>query len=352
MSESSSKDLILNDAEEGGIIKVQKFELPLSSFLSDESKRQLRLQKEKGNEYLETVSAPIDLRRAPLDKIPMLRAQEREIFSSSPLYISLIDRYKTSVKLEDADGVGIETFLPVDGVSSENRERVLINLHGGSFLNGSQTASHYESIPISAVGKFKVVSVDYRMAPEYQFPAASDDVVKVYKHLLKEYKPENIGIYGSSAGAVLTAQTIARIQREGLPLPGASAMLAAGAYYWMEGDSGAIGGAISGIPSSGFRLEDDLYFKGVDSGNTLAFPGKSSEIMSKFPPSLLLASVRDFALSSVVNTHAQLVKQGVEADLHIWDGLDHVFYANPDIPESHEVYDVVVKFFNKHLGFE
>jgi alpha/beta hydrolase fold len=66
---------------------------------------------------------------------------------------------------------------------------VLINLHGGGFLEGSRSVSHMESIPITAVAKIKVISVDYRQAPEYRFPAATQDVVAVYRQLLKnEFK--------------------------------------------------------------------------------------------------------------------------------------------------------------------
>jgi len=72
--------------------------------------------------------------------------------------------------------------------------------------------------------------------------------------------------------------------------------------------------------------------------------------MSKFPPSLLVAATRDKALSSVVYTHSLLVAQGVEAELHVWEGLGHAFFYDPDLPQSREVYAVVIKFFDTHLG--
>jgi monoterpene epsilon-lactone hydrolase len=71
--------------------------------------------------------------------------------------------------------------------------------------------------PIASIGKIKVISVDYRQAPEYAFPSASEDVATVYRELLKTYKPTNIGIYGCSAGGLLTAETIAWFQKEKLP---------------------------------------------------------------------------------------------------------------------------------------
>ena len=72
--------------------------------------------------------------------------------------------------------------------------------------------------------------------------------------------------------------------------------------------------------------------------------------MAKFPPTLLLnGGVRDFSLSMVIVTHAQLVRLGVEADLHLWEAMGHVFNANPNLPESRESYNVIVSFFDKHL---
>ena len=100
-------------------------------------------------------------------------------------------------------------------------KRVLIDVHGGGFLENARTESHLESVPVASIGKIKVISIDYRMGPEYVLPAASEDVAAVYQELLKEFKPTNIGLYGSSGGAMLVAQAVALFQQEKLPLPGA-----------------------------------------------------------------------------------------------------------------------------------
>ena len=72
--------------------------------------------------------------------------------------------------------------------------------------------------------------------------------------------------------------------------------------------------------------------------------------MANFPPSLLVTATRDQALSSVAHTHSRLIKQGVRADLHVCEGLGHAFFFDPDLPQSREVYEVAVKFFDKNLG--
>jgi len=66
-----------------------------------------------------------------------------------------------------------------------------------------------------------VVSVYYQLAPEYPFPAAVEDIVAVYQELLKGHKPKEMGIFGTSAGAILTAEVAVALRQRGLPLPGA-----------------------------------------------------------------------------------------------------------------------------------
>ena len=109
------------------------------------------------------------------------------------------------VKVEETTTAGVKTDIitPLD-MPAANKDRVLINLHGGGF--NSDSGSLIEGVPIANLAKIKVVSVYYRLAPENPFPAAVDDVVAVYKELLKTYKPKKIGIFGTSAGAILAGE--------------------------------------------------------------------------------------------------------------------------------------------------
>ncbi len=72
--------------------------------------------------------------------------------------------------------------------------------------------------------------------------------------------------------------------------------------------------------------------------------------MAKFPPTLIITATRGFEMSGALYTHTQLVKLGVDAELHVWEALFHGFFYNPDVPESRDCYDVIVKFFDRHLG--
>src|SRR5690606_11471875 len=89
--------------------------------------------------------------------------------------------------------------------------RLLINLHGGAFFLGQ--GSVMEAIPIAGRTGLPVLAVDYRLAPEHPFPAAVDDTIAVYRELLKTYRPQHLAFYGSSAGAVLSAQAAVRARQ-------------------------------------------------------------------------------------------------------------------------------------------
>jgi acetyl esterase/lipase len=241
-------------------------------------------------------------------------------------------------------------FVPKDGVSPENERRILINLHGGGFIMGARTVGAIESVPIASLGKITVISIDYRMAPEHKFPAATEDVVAVYKALLKDYKPSDIGIYGCSAGGMLAGEAIAWFQKEGLPNPAAIGVFCATLGDFDDGDSAWISHEIGGMlaaPSPHIRLP---YFAGVAPDDPLAYPVTSPALLAHFPPTLFITGTRAKELSSAVHSHIQLLKAGVDAEIAIWDGMDHAFINDPDLPESREAYDVIVTFFKKHLG--
>ena len=330
-------------AEEADTVHVPAFDLPVSEFLGDESRAALR---RRAAEFARMrARCPFDAATATAeDVIARRRCAEQHYF---PAFIARIRaRYAVDIERGTLGGVPVEIITPAQGISSTNRKRVLINLHSGGFIGGGRWSGQVESIPIAALGKFKVVAVDYRLAPEYKFPAASEDVAAVYTALLKEYRPASIGIYGCSAGGVLTAQAVAWFHKERLPTPGAVAMLCGAAFAEAGGDAARLADARSGPAAGPDRIR---YFSATDLQNPLASPGLSREVLAQFPDSLLVSATRDGALSTVLVTHARLVAAGVRADLRVWEGLDHAFHLDPDLPEAREVSDIVVRFFGERL---
>ena len=317
-----------------GTIELPAESVPLSKFLTPEAKSYL-------NEHLHDMQDPERLKAE--NGVPRFMAHYLE--RQKALFDLQVDDEKIA-------GVHAFVYTPKAGVPEKNKHRVLIDLHGGGFSGCWPGCAELESRPIAALGGFKVISLDYREGPEHKFPAASEDVASVYKELLKEYKPENIGIYGCSAGGMLTAESVAWFQKHDLPRPGAIGIFCASA--------GEFGGdaAYTSTPLGEARLMPMMrqgaprlgYFSDTDPKDPLIAPIYSADVLAKFPPTLLITGTRAFEMSSTVYTHSQLVKHGVDAELHVWEGLFHGFFYNSDVPESREAYDVIVKFFNRHLG--
>jgi epsilon-lactone hydrolase len=319
--------------EADGTVKIPAESVPLSSFLSPEAKAYV-------TQHLHDMQNPELLKQdegVPRFMKGML-ARDQELFA--------VDKQDTQI-----GGVHAYVYTPKSGISEINKERVLINLHGGGFSGCWPACAELESIPISALMQIRVVTVDYREGPEHKFPAASEDVAKVYQELLKTYSARSIGIYGCSAGGMLTAMSVAWFQTHQLPSPGAVGIYCASAGSF-GGDATYIAFPFgeARVPMSRPPGTSQLgYFSTTDPKNPMVSPINSPEILARFPPTLLISGTRDFALSGTLYTNTQLVKQGVATELHVWDGLFHGFFYNADVPESRDAFNVMIKFFDRNL---
>ncbi len=249
---------------------------------------------------------------------------------------------------ETMAGVPVRVVTP-DGLPEANKDKVLLNLHGGGF--NSDSGSYTESIPIASYTKMKVVAVLYRLAPEYPFPAAVDDSVAVYKELLKTYKPDHIVLYGTSAGAILTAEVAVKLKQLGLPLPAALGIFSGMGDFARNGDSIAMYGlrGLSGHldpPQPG--AHDPYYTGSTDSKDPVLSPIYAD--LKGLPPTLFVTSGRDLLLSGTSNLHRAYLHAGVDAQLVVFDALPHAFWYDPLLPEAIEANHLMADFFLKHLS--
>ena len=113
--------------------------------------------------------------------------------------------------------------LTPDSIPAANRDRILLHLHGGGYVFNPGEAGTPEAVYMAGFGGFRVISVDYRMPPDFPYPAAMDDAIAVYRELLKTYPAGKIGVFGTSTGGGMTLALVLRARAEGLPVPGAIA---------------------------------------------------------------------------------------------------------------------------------
>jgi acetyl esterase/lipase len=257
--------------------------------------------------------------------------------------------YPANVEETTTAGVRTDIITPLN-MPEANRNRVLINLHGGGF--NSDSGSLIEGIPIANLAKTKVVSVYYRLAPENPFPAAVDDVIAVYKELLKTYKPHSIGIFGTSAGAILTAEVAVRLKQSGLPLPAALGIFSGLGDFSRVGDSRQLF-TLNGFPGEMRPIDsndqpDDQYVGKTDRKDPVLSPLFAD--LHGMPASLLVTSTRDILLSDTSTLQRALLHAGVDARLVVFEALPHAFWYHFQLPETKEALELMAKFFDERVG--
>lgn len=257
--------------------------------------------------------------------------------------------FPVNVEEKTMGGVRTDVITPLE-MPAANHACVLINLHGGGF--NSDSGSLIEGVPIANLAKMKVVSVYYRLAPENPFPAAVDDVVAVYKELLKDYKPQRIGIFGTSAGGILTAEVIVKLKQLGLPLPAAAGLFSMLADFSQPGDSQSLF-ALNGLPgnleehAAGKRLGEE-YAPNTDPRDPVLSPIYAD--LHSFPPSLLVTSTRDLLLSNTTIFHRALLHAGTDSQLVVYEALPHAFWYHFQLPETREALETMARFFEQKIG--
>lgn len=314
--------------EADGTVRMQRV-VPLPQGLSPEAKAWLsRPMTADAN-----VQQTIEQRRAGLD---LSQARHRD---------ELLKMFPVTVKDSTLAGVSVRDVMPT---AIKHKDRVLICLHGGGF--NADSGSYSESIPVAGLTGVRVVSLLYRLAPEHPFPAAVDDVIAVYKELLKTYKPGKIGIFGSSAGAGLTLQAAVKMKQLNLPMPAALGPFSAPASMADGGDSRSLyntDGLRGYVPIMDGPLDAD-YVGSTDPHDPILSPIYAD--LHTMPPTLFITSERDLLLSATSSLSRAFVKAGNRSQLIVFEGLPHCFWNNNKLPESQEAWGYMADFFDRELG--
>jgi epsilon-lactone hydrolase len=251
----------------------------------------------------------------------------------------LAARYGVRVEAAVIAGVPVRIIYP-KGVTTIGAGPVLLNLHGGG--GKVDSGSLTETIPIAGLTGMPVVAVLYRLAPENPYPAGLDDALAVYQQLEKVHGASRIGVFGTSAGAVLSAQLIARLTVLNQPMPAALGFFAGTADASKKGDS------ISWMPMPGGEFGADPSYD-IPLTDPVLSPIYGD--LSHFPPTVLISSTRDLALSGTSIFGRALYERGVDSNLVVFDGLPHAFWTYLlDIPETDQANKLIADFLKRKLS--
>jgi acetyl esterase/lipase len=262
-------------------------------------------------------------------------------------------REALKVKVEPVTLGGVKAYMVTpESIAPQNRNRLLVHVHGGCFVSFPGESGTAEAIYMAGFGGFRVISVDYRMPPEHPYPAGLDDAVSAWKEAVKMAPPKNMAIFGSSAGGNLTLAMVLRAKQEKLPLPAAIAPGTPMSDLTGAGDSFQTNAMVDNVlVAYGANCDKRaaLYAAGRDLRDPLLSPVYAD--VSGFPPAILTTGTRDLLLSNTVRMHRRLRQAGVEAVLQVFEGQSHAqYYRDPGAPETKEAFEEIARFFDKHLG--
>ncbi len=220
--------------------------------------------------------------------------------------------------------VQVEWIIP-NGITHNSQVPVCLYLHGGAFIMGGMNSHRGLGSFLAEKAQIRVLMVDYRLAPEFPYPAAIDDVMSVYSQLLTEgYSPNRIYFGGDSAGGNLIVATLLRLQSNNTPLPKAFFLFSP----WLDLHNN--GQTIYSNTNSDVMLKEQFLNEAVAlyaPNHSLSSPDISPIFgeFKNFPPSLIIASESEILFSDSKTLHQKLINFGCASELKTWAKTPHAF---------------------------
>ena len=246
---------------------------------------------------------------------------------------------------ELAGGVLAEWLIP-PGVSNG---RVVLYLHGGSYISGSCNSHRSIAANIASASKARALTLDYRLAPEHPHPAAVEDAVAAYKWLINgQVDPKRLAIAGDSAGGGLAVALLVSLRDRNIPLPAACVCLSPWTDLTFTGESWKSKAAVDLIIYDyKERAFAKMFLAGIDPKTPLASPLYAD--LKGLPPLLVQVGTDEVLLADSTRLVERAKQAGVNAVIDEWEKMQHVWqFAASFIPEGRRAIDRIGEFINKN----
>ena len=246
----------------------------------------------------------------------------------------------------ELDGVAAET-VTAPGASGD--DQLVIHFHGGGYNSGSPRTHRALAARLSTIVDMPVVLVDYRLAPEHPCPAAVVDAIAAYRCIVaRGVSPPRIAVGGDSSGGGLAMVMLTRLRAEGLPAPASAYLMSPWLDLTLSGESVVTNGnRDTMIGSDGLRGAAELYLQGRPTDDPIASPLFAD--LAGLPPLFVQAGSEELLLDDARRLVDRATAAGVEAVLDVWDGMQHVFQANPDVPQADHAIGRIAEFLTARL---
>jgi acetyl esterase/lipase len=245
------------------------------------------------------------------------RRQLRELLSAQPLPADVTVTAAALGEIPTAE-------ITVDGIEARH---VVLYFHGGVYVMGDAFLAADLASQVGRRTRAKVISVDYRLAPEHPYPAAVEDALAAYEALLQNgTAPSDVVFAGESAGGGLAVATMVNARDRGLPLPAAAFVMSPYADLTLAGTSMETKREADPLMSRErllARIPD--YTAGEDAALGLISPIFAD--LSGLPPLIIQAGSHEVLLDDAIRLARQAATADVEVTLDIIPGVPHVFQA-------------------------
>ena len=269
-----------------------------------------------------------------------LRRLLRELTSAQPLPAGV------TVTAAALGGVPVAE-ITVDGIEPRH---VVLYFHGGVYVIGDAFQAAGLASQVGRRTGAKVISVDYRLAPEHPYPAAVDDALAAYEALLRGTAPSDIAFAGESAGGGLAIATLVNARDHGLPLPAAAFAMSPYADLTLAGatmETKREADPLLSPQALHVRVTD--YTAGQDAALGLISPIFAE--LSGLPPLIIQAGTHEVLLDDAIRLARQAATADVQVTLDITPHVPHVFQAYyPILDEAATALDRAGQLLSAHLA--
>ncbi len=267
------------------------------------------------------------MREAPLDfggDLEVQRGVLAAIMTSHPLPEDVTTRATT------LGGVPV-VEIAVEGIGADT---VILYLHGGAYTMGSAAAAAGLASELGRRAHARVVSVEYRLAPEHPYPAALEDALAAFRGLLESgVAPEDIVVAGESAGGGLAVALVSTLFEHGLPQPSCTVVLSPWADLSLSGESVALNAAADpSVDAEGLRRRAADYVGPVDARDPRISPVFAD--LAGMAPLLIQVGGNEILLDDATRLATRAAHAGVEVTLEVTPDVPHVFQAFAEILEE------------------
>lgn len=243
--------------------------------------------------------------------------------------------------------------IPVELVTAKGnrRDQTIYYIHGGGFILGEAATRRFFTAYLAGKLHYNVVAVNYRLAPEFPYPAGAMDCITVYEALLKKYDSKKIMFVGESAGGNLVLSTLLRAKERNLPLPAAVFAIAPTVQYDKVFPSYREN--LNTDCMVGYLSEEvcDLYLQSREKElleNPFAAPYYGD--YSGCPPIFLWASDSEVLRDDSIYFYNKMKKAGWDCELYLRDGMMHTYMITPSFPESKKDLKIMKRRMDEVMG--